>query len=45
VSGISDFTLLKGKPITIAGAVFEHRTVPLPPSLLRLVPCGGDPWR
>jgi len=25
VSGISDFTLLKGKPITIAGAAFEHR--------------------
>jgi len=25
VSGISDFTLLKGKPITIAGVVFEHR--------------------
>ena len=25
VSGISDFTLLKGKPITIAGQVFEHR--------------------
>ena len=23
--GISDFTLLKGKPITIAGAVLEHR--------------------
>ena len=25
VLGISDFTLLKGKPITIAGQVFEHR--------------------
>jgi hypothetical protein len=25
VLGISDFTLLKGMPITIAGAVFEHR--------------------
>lgn len=25
VLGISDFTLLKGEPITIAGAVFEHR--------------------
>ena len=25
VTGISDFTLLKGKPITIAGAVLEHR--------------------
>ncbi len=25
VSGISDFTLLKGKPITIAGVVLEHR--------------------
>jgi hypothetical protein len=25
VLGISDFTLLKGDPITIAGAVFEHR--------------------
>ena len=25
VSGISDFTLLKGKPITIAGVAFEHR--------------------
>ena len=25
VLGISDFTLLKGKPITIAGAVLEHR--------------------
>ena len=25
VTGISDFTLIKGKPITIAGAVLEHR--------------------
>ena len=25
VSGISDFTLLKGKPITVAGVAFEHR--------------------
>jgi hypothetical protein len=25
VTGISDFTLLKGKPITIAGVVLEHR--------------------
>ena len=25
VRGISDFTLLKGKPITIAGVAFEHR--------------------
>jgi len=25
VSGISDFTLLKGEPITIAGVAFEHR--------------------
>ena len=25
VTGISDFTLLKGKPITVAGVVLEHR--------------------
>ena len=25
VLGISDFTLLKGQPITIAGVVLEHR--------------------
>ena len=27
VLGISDFTLLKGQPITIAGEVLEHRLV------------------
>lgn len=44
VLGISDFTLLKGRPMTICGEVLEHRLFHfrLPYSGWS---CGGDPWR